>query len=489
MKKLTSYFEETLLSVLCHDKSERGAKAVRALVPVKSYSPFFRELAEAADAYIETYGEPPGDHTIDLIEELKSKRPDSKEVYDRLLGAVNSTWSVGVNSQYVLDSAAKFVRRQRLKAALLECTRILQRDEPSALDEAESLLSKTIKGSVEVADPGLLFNDPEQALRFLDRARDDVLPTGIKELDDHDLGPVRGGLWLFLAPMGRGKSWNAVHQGCVAITHGKRTLHITLEMSVDKVAQRYAQRFASVGKRPAKETPVRRFRKDELGRSVGFEDDIIRDRPNLQQEDIRAVLRKKLEPLKWKSHLRIKQFPTGTLTVKALRSFLEWLESAEGFVPELIIVDYLGLMDIDPKYQRTTLGKVAVDLRGLAVERSVFMATYGQTNRDSLKSKVIGLDKTAEDISLVATADTVITFNQTDTEQKFGLARLFVAKARDDAKHFQVLISQCYALGQFVLDSAFFSSGDYWTDLEGEDETPRTGKRTKAEPAGNGKAK
>jgi hypothetical protein len=85
---------------------------------------------------------------------------------------------------------------------------------------------------------------------------------------------------------------------------------------------------------------------------------------------------------------------------------------------------------------------------------------------------VADLGKIAEDFRKAATADTVITYNQTPTEYKMGLARLFVAKAREDMKNFQVLLSQAYPIGQFCIDSCRMVDSTYWplVDKENDDE-------------------
>ena len=52
------------------------------------------------------------------------------------------------------------------------------------------------------------------------------------------------------------------------------------------------------------------------------------------------------------------------------------------------------------------------------------------------------------------TVDTLITYNQTESELKIKCARLWLDKARDADKQNQLfLITQNYNLGQFCLDS------------------------------------
>ena len=68
----------------------------------------------------------------------------------------------------------------------------------------------------------------------------------------------------------------------------------------------------------------------------------------------------------------------------------------------------------------------------------------------------------SEDISKFHTADTVIFYNQTKDEAKYGLARLVVGKARNEIKE-TIFISQNYGIGQFCCDSNAYK--DSYNDI------------------------
>jgi len=144
--------------------------------------------------------------------------------------------------------------------------------------------------------------------------------------------------------------------------------------------------------------------------------------------------------------------------------------TVQGLLVANCIIDYPDLMAYDPKYKRESLGKIYEQLRGMAVERNMAVCAYSQSNRLGMAAKLIDMGKVAEDFSKTMTADTIITYNQTDAEYKLGLARLFVAKAREDEKHFQVLISQSYAMAQFAIDSVRMVDSVYWPLVEGDED-------------------
>jgi replicative DNA helicase len=152
-------------------------------------------------------------------------------------------------------------------------------------------------------------------------------------------------------------------------------------------------------------------------------------------------------------NLVIKEFPTGSLTVNGLKAYLDMLENS-GFVPDLLIVDYVDLMKLpsDDNY-RIALGQIFKDTRGIAVESNMAVVTVSQSNRDGAKGKKVTGANVAEDWSKIGTADTIITYSQTDEERNMNLARIYVANARNDQDKITILISQNYAMNQFCKDS------------------------------------
>jgi hypothetical protein len=464
MKKLLTGTQESLVALLCYDKE--SAKQVAALLTPKTFDPYYRELAEEATTYIQQYNEPPGEHTYDIVESLKARNPDQATLWDRLFSSLKSTKDV-INKKHVLDRAGVFARKQACKVAIQKAMPLLNRDTDSAVDEVEAILSGVGKKSLDLSSPGLLLNDPEQALRFLDRMEDDAMPTGIKELDEVALGPARGKLWLLVAPSNAGKTWSAVQLGKMGVLHRKRVLHVTLEMSEHEIAQRYCQSLFAVTKRQADDLISRRFKLDEVGRFIGFKDASLKDRPAITDPNIRQYLLKKLSPMKQRTQLIIKQFPTGQLTIRMLNAYLDRLEATMKFMPDEILLDYPDLMAVDSKNYRHALDEIYKSLRGIAVERNLAIAVYSQSNKSTFGAKLIGMGKASEDVRKEATADTIITYNQTDAEYQLGLARLYVAKARGEQKHFQILLSQLYAMGQFVMDSCRMVDSSYWPTING----------------------
>jgi replicative DNA helicase len=310
----------------------------------------------------------------------------------------------------------------------------------------------------------LRLSDKDRVLGFLDQ-QSSCFPTGIPEFDKRGFGPTRKEMHLYIAAAKRGKSWWLTQLAKMAVIHRLRVCHITLEMSEERCAQRYLQAFFAMAKRPEKHK-VTKFQLDSLGRITGFDEAEIKPKLSIDDPNIVAKLEKRLDKFhRVLDDIYIKQFPTGNLTVRQLRGYLDSLESNERFMPDLLIVDYPDLMKLDKDNYRLAIDEVYKQLRGIAVERNLALAIVSQGNRSSEKAKNVGSGHVAEAWSKIAHADCIVTYNQTSAEHQMGLARLYVSGGRNDEDKLQVVISQNYSTGAFVVDSALMAGSNYWEQL------------------------
>lgn len=460
--KLTTAIQEALLALLCYDGTIGGGKFVAALVPPATFDPYYREIAADTVAFIEKYGVVPGEHTLDIFESIKARQPDAAEIFERLYASLEQVKD-GINREYVLTQAKAFSRFQRLRRGVTEAIDQLRSNDEVGVNAAEAALRDAMKDSVELFDAGIIMSNAKQSLSFLDETTP-AFPTGIRELDMYEQGPARGQLCLLIAPYGKGKSWWLQHLAKIGILHGLRVAYITLEMSERLVAQRMIQSLFAVGKRD--ETITRyALQQDELGRLISFDRVEIKNRPYLRDPGIRPKLEKKLELLRRRPPMVVKGFPTGSLSVRQLEGYFDGLESSMGFIPDLVLIDYADLMDVDMKNMRVSLGNVYKGIRGLAQKRNCAVASCSQSNKDGWDAKTIKGKHVAEDASKMGTIDVGITYNQTEAEHKLGLARLYVDKGRGDVDRYSVLISQAYGIGQFCLESCKMNS-DYFEQID-----------------------
>lgn len=456
MAKFRIGIQQDLVTIICY--SEDHALMVRNTVPVELYEGIYGDIATRVYDYIDKYNGPPKDHVADLLHDyLHGDDKRRKETFQNTLLNIKEN-SENLNPQFAIDEAITFVKRQRLKGAVIEAAELLQDQEgqPDLEERIEQILMSAVNSRLESFDVGTFLGDAEKSLRYLDD-NDEYMPTGIRDLDRYRVGPVRGGMWLFLAAAKRGKTWMLANIAKACFLARYRVLHITLEMSEQKVAKRYHQTlFAMANNR--QEIDITRIKRDKKGHVLRLDPDTVKPRLSLDDPEIRAKLKKKIAAFGRRlDRIVIKEFPTGSLTVRQLESYLDSLEQASGFVPDLLILDYPDLMDIesgDRDQHRHKLSRLMINLRGLAGKRNFALAVVSQINRGGAEKKLATETSVAEDWSKIANADTVLVYNQTQAERDLKLARLYVAAAREDMDKFIVLVSQSYATGQFALDSA-----------------------------------
>jgi replicative DNA helicase len=460
-EKLSGALQENILTLLVH--SDDGCKIIRSAVTPRLFeSAVFRTIAEHAIDYIDQFHEAPKAHIVDSLEVILTdeKEPRRAASFRRLLVQMEQE-KEDVKVEYVVSQLHRFVRQQNLKTAVI---RAVEAIEDGRIDAAEVELQKGLNTQVMSFEVGTVVGSDDNTLRFLDH-RDDVLLTGIEELDRRGVGLRRKTQFVIMAPAKAGKSWALIHLGKLALLQRQCVVHITLEMSEEMTTQRYLQSFFAISSRDA-ELMLPTMKKDDRGSMTDvFYDRVMR--ATMRDPNIKSLLRSKIDR-EFRRHkpLIIKEFPTSSLTITQLEAYLDGLERFHKIIPDVLIIDYPDLMYLEGTDLRVSIGQVVKGLRGVAVRRNLSMAIASQANRTGAQARQVEATHAAEDYSKIATADTVLTYSQTPAEHKLGLARLFAAAVRGEEGQFVSLITQSYAMGQFALDSAHLGNGSYWEYLE-----------------------
>lgn len=472
--KLTQATQEALLSILCFAKSKKQAAHARSLVRPKDFDPFYSDIATEADAYYEKYGVAPGSHTLDIVNGLMSRSEERAKIFKRIFNVIYATsQDESFNPDYTLRQARLFARVQRMKAGCFRTMELLEHEPDEAkVNEAEAALSGCVQTTAELFDPGIRVNDRRRALRYLDEDKNEVLATGIPEIDRFELGPARQRLHVLFALYGKGKSWWLTWLAKQALIQRWRTLYISLELKDTEVVQRIHQCLFAVSKR-RQDLKYTHLVKDDLGRAIDIQFEQGGERPSLQDEDIRSVMKRKLRKLDQRPPIIVKNFPTGSVTMRDITAYLDALAATEGFVPDLLLVDYPDLMRFNPKYRREEIGEAYKQLRGLGMERNIAVAVPTQSNRSGEGAQLLKGNMVGEDFSKLQTADVFFSYTQTDAEHQLNLARLYALKGRTDQDRFKVAISQSYATGQFCMSSALMAENPYWSFVKREGDEPQ----------------
>jgi hypothetical protein len=180
--------------------------------------------------------------------------------------------------------------------------------------------------------------------------------------------------------------------------------------------------------------------------------------------------RMEVEPLGWreayrnavklakrqrKVKMRLFTYPNSTLTVRELNSVLNSAEEFEGFIPDVVIIDYVDIMAAESNTDR----RHAEDekwrtLRALSQNRNICVITATQADADSYTRETQNMGNFSESKSKYGHLTGMLTLNQTDYERAMGLMRLGVLLVREgETPAHQVKCLECRSIGRVCVDS------------------------------------
>ena len=446
---LPRFSQENVLTLLVF--SDSNALLIRNAISPSLFDSPYREIATKAIDYIDRYKIPPKQQIADELDDY-IKDEKNGPVFQDVLKSMFSLQE-NLNSKYVVDKLTTFIRERKFEEALYDAAQLQGQGK---IDEAQEVMRLASQFNLSIFDPGIRLTNLD--LLFDSLEEEEIIPTGIRVLDEMKVGPARGEVYLLLAAYSRGKSWHGIQIGRMSMLLNYKVVHVTLEINQTKLLQRYWQCLLGLTRWQTTQTlssPV--FKKDGNNKLSEIKQEVIAPK-SLEDPEARQLAESylaKYGPL-LENNMRIKAAPTGTLTLPDLRAYLDGLEQTENFIPDLLILDHGSQMKLpsqSAKDFRIGLGRLFVDLRGLAGTRNMAIATAHQLNKEGTKARVADGTGVSEDWSIMGTVDTGIVFNQKPMEKKTKIARLSVDRGRSMKSGFTVLITQNYDVGQFCLDS------------------------------------
>ena len=181
-------------------------------------------------------------------------------------------------------------------------------------------------------------------------------------------------------------------------------------------------------------------------------------RTHKQKEDLSTeAIAKKVKIFKrlYGNNLRLMCHPPFSASFDDIISDLDNLEYTEGFIPDVILVDYFDITAKTSDDERSDANTKWQRGKHLAGVRRALVINCNQSNRDSIDKKNIGQKNTGEDIRKLAHVDALFVLNQLPSEKKSGRIRIDTLVHRHDeaAEKGQVIVLQQLKLGQPFLDS------------------------------------
>jgi replicative DNA helicase len=295
-------------------------------------------------------------------------------------------------------TAMKFCKQQELKKSIVEINKIIEKGDVDGYEECARILRKALEHGEEKDDGLGVFDNIDDVL--LDDFRKPI-PTGIEGLDEiMDGGLSKGELAVILAPFGVGKTTMITKIANTAMNYGYNVLQIFFEDN-QKVIQR-----------------------KHLSCWSGHK---LNDLSLHKDELLEIVESKKKE----KGVLKLKKFSSDGTTIPIIRNYIRKL-IANGFRPDLVLVDYIDCVEPSKKFDDVNVGEGSVmrQFESLLSEFDMAGWTAIQGNRSSIKADVVEADQMGGSIKKAQIAHFVVSIAKTLDQKEAGTATMAILKSR-----------------------------------------------------------
>ena len=304
------------------------------------------------------------------------------------------------HKNWFFDEFETFCRHKALELAIIQSADLLEKGDYGQVEDK-------IKNAVRIGltkDLGTdYFLDPKARLLSL-KNNNGTVSTGWTALD-HKLygGFNKGELNIFAGQSGAGKSLFLQNLALNWANVGMNVIYFTFELSEELSSMRVDSMSTGVAS-------------NEIFKKI---------------DDIDLMVRMQGQK---SGKFQLKYISSGA-TVNDLRSYLKEYEVQTGVKPDCICVDYLDLlMPISKRVSPSDLfikdKYVSEELRNLAVEHQIVLATASQLNRSSVESNEFDHSHIAGGLSKIQTADNVIGIQTSRAMRERGRYLIQLMKTR-----------------------------------------------------------
>ena len=347
---------------------------------------------------------------VEVVAEINARDNLNEAVHESALELVSGLEAVVVqNLDWLVDKTEAFCKEKALYNAILKCINIIDKKDGKDGKEDKGalpdILNKALGVSFDTHVGHDYLEDAEARWDFY-HTLEKKCPFDLHYFNQITKGGVsRKTLSIVMCPTGGGKSMFMCHLAASYMAMGLNVLYVTMEMSEEKISERIDANLMNIdiGK-------IAELSKDDyLGRFAKVKG-------------------------KAKGKLVVKEYPTGQAHAGHFRYLLNELKMKKGFVPDVFIVDYIGICASSRLKKGAVnsydFGKaVAEEIRALAQEFGFAAWSAFQTNRDGIGNSEVDLKNTSESIGGPMTAD--LLFAMVETEQLIALCQMMIIQLKN----------------------------------------------------------
>lgn len=460
---------------------------------------FIKTVARWCVDFFDTYEQAPFDHIQDIFEGRKPElKEEDIELINTLLTDISKKYELdsGLNVEYSVAQALEFFRLRQLQMTSSNIDILLARNDIDAAEEQINDYTKIAKitsgwiNPFDIENTESVFRSTEGMFKF-----PGPLGDFLGEFD-------RGWLVGIAAGFKRGKSWAMQEVAVAAMQQRLKVAFFSLEMYKDSSNERFYKRLLGAdseeggiaiypcfdcgrnqdgsckkeertnrttllvsGTKPKFSTKLKytvctycRTSKNDKDRGefqVAWWKEAI-DRPAFNKTNVQTHI-EAISKI-YENNYRFKNYPRFSANTSDIMRDLDILERSEGFVPDVIIVDYADILKpeaIGGSVDVSNLDDTWKSLSRLAGERRALVVTASQLTRAGIDKKQVKSADMALWIGKLGHVDVFYTLNQVPEEKEDGVMRvgLMAHRYADFNENANCLILQKLSHGQACLDS------------------------------------
>ena len=300
-----------------------------------------KHLARFIFEYFDQYKCAIGDNFYD---EFKEKEKNlSPEIYNKCINLVGILKDLsGSNWEYVADKIDEAIIHYKMEEASVDFAVLIKQQK---YKEAKELMLSTLKTtSYDVEEPYFDFLKINHILKKRLSERKYKMKYNIPAIDKSIGGLNPSMLVNILGPSGQGKSWMLSELAINAVIQGLNVLYISLEMNKELVKERFDQTLGFMSSKDIDEKQERI--KFKNGKWIKTKETINKNIFNISEVEKNTNRLRKSG-----GGLKVMAFNRGLLNYRDVEGILDELEVKEGYICDVLVVDYLGLMKKTEKEQ------------------------------------------------------------------------------------------------------------------------------------------
>lgn len=522
MKRIRIDNQQETLILIGMIISDRFLRDIQTILDPKAFkSSHARKVSKWCLEHYKETGSAPGVHIQDIFNmkvETDQVDEDEAQMIARTLDRVSSEFDRAkeFNIDFVLKASEKFFGRASIKNLAEELLELAEDDPLEAKTYLESYRPKLLPTAQGID----VFNSPEIITAAIEESNTPLIRMGgaLGQLIDGDLH--RGGLVAFLGQEKIGKTWLLMEFGFAALRNrlnvaffqaGDMTEKQQITRMMIRTAQRSTkkkycgdvlipvydctlnqndmcdmrERTSDVGIQYQSEETFNKCTSDAFKKKEFYDSQTdngyipcdycrtdrerkhryrgalwwkVENKKVLAAPD--AVRSAKLFSKKMKGRtIRLASYDSDTLTISMIESQLDnWIEQ-QGFVPDVVIIDYPDIMAPESYIHdfRHQQNSIWIGLRKLSTKYDCLLLVVTQADADAYGKEDLTLKNFSNDKRKYSHVTAFYSLNQTAEEKAQGILRIGTLLAReeefDTRRH--VCVMQCLSIGRAHMGSYF----------------------------------